>query len=91
MAKSRQSKRLRDYYTHLDTNEPRSITTKDVIEFIENTLLGLIWPSSILQRTLLIGQYQVYTIWAESRNFVEVPRATIFPRLAFGGTKTVSL
>ena len=72
------AKRLRDYYTHLDMNEPRSITTKDVMEFIEDTLLGLIWPSSILQRTLLIGQYQVYTIWAELRHFAEEYRERPF-------------
>jgi hypothetical protein len=60
---------LRDYYTHLNLSEPRSITTGDVMEFIESTLLGLIWPSSILQRTLLIGQYHLYTIWAQLREF----------------------
>jgi hypothetical protein len=63
------AKRLRDYYTHLDMNEPRSITTTEVMAFIEATLLGLIWLSSMLQRTLLIGQYQLYTLWAELRQF----------------------
>jgi hypothetical protein len=63
------AKDLRDYYTHLDMSEPRSVTTKDVIRFIEATLLGLIVPSSMLQRTLLIGQYQMYYLWAELREF----------------------
>jgi hypothetical protein len=65
------AKQLRDYYTHLDMNEPRSITTKDVMEFVENTLLGLIWPSSLLQRTLLIGQYHVYNTWVELKQMAD--------------------
>jgi hypothetical protein len=69
MAKSTARKQLRDYYTHLDISEPRSVTTTDVMSFLEDTLLGLIHPSSILQRTLLIGQYQLYDLWAEPREF----------------------
>ena len=63
-------KALRDYYTHLDMQKPRSITSAEVSTFIEATLLGLIWPSSLLQRTLLLGQYQLYEIWAELQKFV---------------------
>lgn len=50
------AKNLRDYYTHLDITEPRAISANEVLEFMESVLLGIIWPSSILQRTLLLGQ-----------------------------------
>jgi hypothetical protein len=72
------AKKLRDYYTHLDMNKPRSVTTSDVMTFIEATLLGLIWPSSILQRTLLLGQYQLYAIWAELGQFAVTYRERPF-------------
>ena len=65
----KRAKALRDYYTHLDVNEPRAITTADVMAFIEWTLLGLIWPSSILQRTFLLGQHRLYNIWAELQEY----------------------
>lgn len=72
------AKTLRDYYTHLDINEPRSITTKDVSRFIEAILLGLIWPSSILQRSFLLRQYFLYGIWAELQQYVEEYRERPF-------------
>jgi len=65
------AKVLRDYYTHLDVNEPRAVNTADVMQFIEATLLGLIWPSSLLGRTLLLGQYSLYEIWAELSEYGE--------------------
>jgi hypothetical protein len=63
----RKAKELRDYYTHLDVNAPRAITTAEVMSFIEGTLLGLIWPSSILRRTFMLQQYFLYEIRAELR------------------------
>jgi hypothetical protein len=60
----KKAKALRDYYTHLDVDAPRAITTADVMSFIEQTLLGLIWPSSIFQKTLMLEQYFLYEIWA---------------------------
>ena len=63
----RKAKEVRDYYTHLDVNAPQAITTADVISFIERTLLGLIWPSSILRRTLMLHQYFLYEIWTGLR------------------------
>lgn len=62
---------LRDYYTHLDVNQPRAITTADVAQFMESVLLGLIWPSSLLQRTFMMGQYFLYHIWHELREYAE--------------------
>lgn len=58
-----EAKDLRDYYTHLDVNTPRAISVKEVLEFMEDVLLGIIWPCSILQRTLLLGVYDLYEVW----------------------------
>jgi len=57
------AKQLRDYYTHLDVSEPRSITSLEVLGFMESILLAIIVPSSKLQRTLMLGVYWLYDIW----------------------------
>lgn len=57
------AKRLRDYYTHLDISEPRSISAEEVLGFMEAILLAIIVPSSKLQRTLMLGVYWIYDIW----------------------------
>lgn len=74
----RKAKALRDYYTHLDVNAPRALTTADVMAFIERTLLGLIWPSSILQRTFILHQYFLYEIWAGLREYAQEYRERPF-------------
>lgn len=55
--------KLRDYYTHLDLKTPRAISSKEVLDFMENIMLAIIWPSSILHRTLFIGIYHLYDLW----------------------------
>jgi hypothetical protein len=72
------AKTLRDSYTHIDVNFPRAITTGDVLEFIERTLLGLIWPSSLLGRTLMLEQYFLYEIWDGLRKLAEEYRERPF-------------
>lgn len=57
------AKDLRDYYTHLDITEPRAITSEEVLEFMEDVLLGMIWPSSVLKRTLMLGAFRIYELW----------------------------
>ena len=57
------TKQLRDYYTHLDVSEPRSISAQEVLDFMESILLAIIFPSSKLQRTLMLGVYWLYDIW----------------------------
>ncbi len=57
------AKKLRDYYTHLDVSEPRSLTSKEVLSFMEAILLSIIVPSSKLQRTLMLGVYWLYDFW----------------------------
>ena len=41
------------------------------LEFIEGTLLGLIWPSSLLGRTLMLEQYLLYELWDGLRDLAE--------------------
>lgn len=65
------AKDLRDYYTHLDVREPRSVTSTEVLNFTESILLGIIWPSSLLQRTLLLGVFRVYELWELLSRFHE--------------------
>ncbi len=57
------AKELRDYYTHLDITEPRAITSGEVLQYMEAILLAIIWPSSVLKRTLLTGVFGVYAFW----------------------------
>ena len=57
------AKQLRDYYTHLDVSEPRSINSLEVLDFMESILLAIVVPPSKLQRTLMLGVYWIYDIW----------------------------
>jgi len=71
------AKELRDYYTHLDVSEPKALSSQQVLDYMEHILLGLIWPSCELRRTLLLGVYRLYQIWAEFRElqseYIEQP------------------
>jgi len=62
---------LRDYYTHLDVTNPRSVATSQVIDFIESVLLGIIWPSCEIGRTQLLGTFNVYWTWDGLRHLAE--------------------
>ena len=59
------AKDLRDYYTHLDVHDPRAVSSQDVLDYMEAIMMALIWPSCELKRTLLLGIYRLYEIWAE--------------------------
>jgi hypothetical protein len=67
----RKANELRDYYTHIEAHEARAITSQEVFEFLEAVLLGLIWPSSIFQRTFLIGQYFLHGICEELKSCID--------------------
>lgn len=58
------AKDLRDYYTHLDMQEARALSSDDVIRFLEAVLVGLIYPSAQMKRTLHIGVFNLYWQWA---------------------------
>jgi len=62
---------LRDYYTHLDVTTPRSISTAQVLEFMEAVLLGIIWPSCDIRRTQLLGVHHLYWIWDSLRKLAD--------------------
>lgn len=62
------AKALRDYYTHVNAKEPREISTSAMTQFLEWVLLGLVVPSSLLQRSLLLGQFHLYDIWMQLRD-----------------------
>ena len=57
------AKDLRDYYTHLDVRDPKATSSVEVLDYMEAVLLAIIWPSSKLQRTLLLNIYYLYDIW----------------------------
>lgn len=59
------AKSLRDYYTHLDLHEPRAVSSQEVLDYMEAVMMALIWPSCELRRTLLLGIYRLYEMWAE--------------------------
>jgi hypothetical protein len=61
---------LRDYYTHIEAHDARAVASEDVFEFLEAVLMGLIWPSSMFQRTLLIGQYSLHGICEELKGCI---------------------
>jgi len=71
------AKELRDYYTHLDVKESRSLSSSEVLAFMEAVLLGIIWPSSELKRTQLLRIYSLYWIWdtlrEKAEDFTEQP------------------
>lgn len=65
------AKELRDYYTHLDVKESRSLSSTQVLDFMEAVLLGIIWPSSELKRTQLLRIYGLYWVWDTLRQKAE--------------------
>lgn len=71
------AKQLRDYYTHVNVNNARSISTKEVIEFMESILLSIIWPSTEIKHTLLLHVYYIYEKWVflmeKAQNYTEKP------------------
>ena len=74
------AKELRDYYTHLDVREPRTLSSSEVLGFVESLLLAIIVPSCRLRRTLLLGTYWLYDAWAvlHKHNFEYVERPFFF-------------
>jgi hypothetical protein len=62
------ARNLRDYYTHIDAMNSRALSSDDVFEFLETVMLGIIWPSSAVGRTLQLGIFDLYWMWDELRN-----------------------
>lgn len=78
------AKDLRDYYTHLDIHDPRAVSSIEVLNYMEAIMMALIWPSCELKRTLLIGVYRLYEVWARLKelqsDYVEQPFFKDWPR-----------
>jgi hypothetical protein len=55
------AKALRDYYSHINVGEPRALTSTEVLDFMEAVMIGIIWPSTELKRTQLLGIYRLYS------------------------------
>ena len=51
---------LRDYYTHIDATNSRALSSEDVIDYLETVMLGIIWPSAEVERTLQLGIFDSY-------------------------------
>lgn len=66
-----QARKLRNYYTHLDVNDPKSISSEQIIEFMEKILIGIIYPSAEMKRTQLLGIYRIYWMWDTLRKLSE--------------------
>jgi len=58
-----QAQELRDYYTHLNVNVARSTKSSEVLTFMESILVGLIWPSCLVRKTIYLEVYELYFLW----------------------------
>lgn len=62
---------LRDYYTHIDAMNSRALSSKDVFDFLEAVMLGIIWPSSQVKHTLQLGIFDLHWIWDQLRELAQ--------------------
>jgi hypothetical protein len=65
--------KLRDYYTHLGMDECKAVSSDDVLNFIEDVMMAIIRPSCELKRTLFLGIYRLYDIWAKLKELQKEP------------------
>jgi hypothetical protein len=56
---------LRDYYTHIEVVKSRSVSCAEVLDFMEAILLGIITPSSLAKRTLMLDIFYLYDGWVD--------------------------
>jgi hypothetical protein len=79
---------LRDYYTHLDVTDPRSVSASQVLDFMEAVLLGIIWPSCEIRRTQLLGIYTLHGMWDSLRELThEYTEQPLFKDWPFGDSR----
>jgi hypothetical protein len=65
------AKELRDYYTHIEAMDSRSLSDSQLLEFLESTLLGIIWPSVLVKRSLLLDSLRLHYAWAELKELTD--------------------
>lgn len=70
---------VRDYYTHIDAMNSRALSSADVFDYSESVLLGILWPSAEVKRTLQLGIFDLYWMWHQLRDLarVEMPQGHI--------------
>lgn len=61
----KEAQTLRDYYTHIEAPKSRSVSSSEVLDFMEAVLLGIITPSSQLKKTVMLNVFYLYTRWVE--------------------------
>jgi hypothetical protein len=66
------AKDLRDYYTHIDAMNSRAISSGDVLDYMEAVMLGIVWPSVEVKRTLLLGIYDIHWMWDQVRELAQL-------------------
>ena len=65
------AQQLRNDYTHVQAMESRPISAGDVLKFMESVMLGILWPSSLAKRTLLLGSHHLYEVWAHLKTLTK--------------------
>ena len=53
----------------VDVDEPRAVSSTQVLDYMEAVMMALIWPSCELKRTLMLGIYRLYQIWASLKEY----------------------
>jgi hypothetical protein len=61
----KKAQELLDYYTHIEVVASRSISCAEVLDFMEAVLLGIIVPSSLAKRTLMLNVFYLYDRWVD--------------------------
>ncbi|WP_321991466.1 hypothetical protein [Marispirochaeta aestuarii] len=59
------AKYLRDYFSHLKVDEPKSVSCSEVLIYMENILLSIIYPCCEIKKTIFLGIYEIYNVWNE--------------------------
>lgn len=61
----KEAQQLRDYYTHIEAARSRSVSSREVLDFMETVLLGIVTPSSQLRKTIMLNVFYLYDRWVE--------------------------
>jgi hypothetical protein len=46
----------------------RTLSSDDIFTYLETVMLGIIWPSSAVKHTLLLGIFDLYWMWDQLRD-----------------------
>jgi len=77
------ARELRNYFVHPNVRETRSITSDQVLNFMEDVLMLFIVPSCGIKKSVFLGQYRYHNMVTDLREFtLPVHRAARLLRLA---------